>query len=205
MRKTKEEAEKTYNALLDSAAALFILKGVTNTTLNDIAKNAGLTRGAVYWHFPNKDWVVMALWDRGALHVHQDMVTKLKELQREPKLEKFVKQMHNMFGLVNEDPSFTQAIKITMNCVEITEESSELQDYLNQNKNNLYGAIKTAITSLHAAGELTQSYTADLITNSLWVLLIGLVNIELDIHRPNEFTATRDTELFDLWLKGFIA
>ncbi|MES2820520.1 MAG: TetR family transcriptional regulator [Pseudomonadota bacterium] len=54
MRRTKEDAEKTRNALLAAAEQLFLEKGVAHTSLEQIARAAQLTRGAVYWHFQNK-------------------------------------------------------------------------------------------------------------------------------------------------------
>lgn len=40
--------------MLSSALIVFSRKGYAATTLNDIACEAGLTRGAVYWHFKDK-------------------------------------------------------------------------------------------------------------------------------------------------------
>jgi TetR/AcrR family transcriptional repressor of mexAB-oprM operon len=54
MRRTKEEAEKTRIAILEAAEILFLEKGVAHTSLEHIARHAGVTRGAVYWHFSNK-------------------------------------------------------------------------------------------------------------------------------------------------------
>jgi TetR/AcrR family transcriptional regulator, acrAB operon repressor len=51
MRKTKEEAGVTREKLLDAALRVFSKKGYAFTTLDDIAKEAGVTRGAIYWHF----------------------------------------------------------------------------------------------------------------------------------------------------------
>lgn len=53
-RKTKQEAQATRAQILDAAELLFRDKGVAHTTLNDIAVAAGVTRGAIYWHFKNK-------------------------------------------------------------------------------------------------------------------------------------------------------
>lgn len=53
-RKTKAESELTRQKLLDAAEVLFSERGVTNTSLADIAAAAGMTRGAIYWHFKNK-------------------------------------------------------------------------------------------------------------------------------------------------------
>jgi TetR/AcrR family acrAB operon transcriptional repressor len=60
-RKTKEDAEHTYAALLEAAEQMFFDKGVAHTTLNDIAAAAGMTRGAIYWHFKDKADVLQAL------------------------------------------------------------------------------------------------------------------------------------------------
>lgn len=54
LRRTKEEAEATRLAILASALDLFFQRGVAETSLGDIAAAAGVTRGAIYWHFKNK-------------------------------------------------------------------------------------------------------------------------------------------------------
>ncbi|WP_026187858.1 TetR family transcriptional regulator [Methyloversatilis universalis] len=64
VRRTKEEAEATRVQLLDAAERCFREKGVASTTLDDIAKAAGHTRGAVYWHFENKADIFEAVCER---------------------------------------------------------------------------------------------------------------------------------------------
>jgi TetR/AcrR family transcriptional regulator, acrAB operon repressor len=54
MRKTKEEAELTRQRLLKAALVVFSRKGYAATRLEDIADEAGVTRGAIYHHFGNK-------------------------------------------------------------------------------------------------------------------------------------------------------
>lgn len=54
MRRTKEDAGKTRLAILAAAEQLFLERGVAHTSLEQIARQAGVTRGAVYWHFQNK-------------------------------------------------------------------------------------------------------------------------------------------------------
>lgn len=62
-RRTKEDALKTRESIIDAAIELFASKGVSSTTLANIATKAGVTRGAVYWHFSNKDALIEALKD----------------------------------------------------------------------------------------------------------------------------------------------
>jgi TetR/AcrR family acrAB operon transcriptional repressor len=60
-RKTKAEAEQTRRQILDAARQVFHARGVTRTTLEQVAQAAGVTRGAVYWHFDNKTALFFAL------------------------------------------------------------------------------------------------------------------------------------------------
>jgi len=63
-RKTKEDALETRNQLLDAAERVFFEKGLSQTSLMDIAEAAGLSRGAIYWHFKNKNDLFEAMADR---------------------------------------------------------------------------------------------------------------------------------------------
>lgn len=54
MKRTKEEAAITREQLLSKALKVFSKKGYAATTLEDIAREAEVTRGAIYWHFGSK-------------------------------------------------------------------------------------------------------------------------------------------------------
>ncbi|MET1080601.1 MAG: TetR family transcriptional regulator [Pseudomonas sp.] len=71
MRRTKEDAEKTRHALLAAAEQLFLERGVAHTSLEQIARAAQLTRGAVYWHFQNKADLFHALLEQVRLPPEQ--------------------------------------------------------------------------------------------------------------------------------------
>ncbi len=63
-RHTKEEALATRHQLLDAAERVFAEKGVSRTSLHDIAQAAGVSRGAIYWHFKNKADLFNAMMER---------------------------------------------------------------------------------------------------------------------------------------------
>ena len=67
VRKTKAEAAVTREQLLDAAERVFRERGVANTSLGEVAASAGVTRGAVYWHFRDKADLIGALCDRVTL------------------------------------------------------------------------------------------------------------------------------------------
>jgi TetR/AcrR family acrAB operon transcriptional repressor len=72
-RCTKEEALATRDRLLDAAELVFSEKGVSRTSLNDIAAAAGVSRGAIYWHFKNKADLFNAMMDRTTLPIEDSL------------------------------------------------------------------------------------------------------------------------------------
>lgn len=67
VRKTKEEADLTRRHIIDAARRVFLECGVSHTTLEKIAAAAGVTRGAVYWHFRNKTELFFAMREQAIL------------------------------------------------------------------------------------------------------------------------------------------
>lgn len=76
-RKTKLEALKTRQHLIDVAITLFAKNGVSTTTLADIADAAGMTRGAIYWHFDSKVALFNEIWNTQTC-ISQEIRRKLK-------------------------------------------------------------------------------------------------------------------------------
>lgn len=66
-RRTKEEAMQTRERLLDMAEREFLRRGVSQTSLEQVARAAGVTRGAVYWHFKGKTDLFNAMINRVSL------------------------------------------------------------------------------------------------------------------------------------------
>ena len=75
MKRTKEEAAITRATLMKTALSVFSAKGYAATTLDDVAKAAKVTRGAIYWHFKSKadlyNTLVQEFSARGAVVVQE--------------------------------------------------------------------------------------------------------------------------------------
>ena len=67
MRRTKEESERTRLQILAAARRVFARQGVTRTSLEQIARAAGVTRGAIYWHFADKTALFYAMREQVSL------------------------------------------------------------------------------------------------------------------------------------------
>jgi len=62
--KTTKKSEETRRRIFDSALALFRKRGFADTTMRDIAQEAGVALGAAYYYFDSKDAIVMAFYER---------------------------------------------------------------------------------------------------------------------------------------------
>lgn len=65
MRVSKEKAAENRVALLQAASRLFRQRGIDGVGVADIAKEAGLTHGALYAHFPSKDALAAEAFSHG--------------------------------------------------------------------------------------------------------------------------------------------
>ncbi len=74
MRVSKEKAAENRVALLEAASRLFRKRGIDGVGVADIAKEAGLTHGALYAHFPSKD----ALAAEAFSHVFEGKMTSFR-------------------------------------------------------------------------------------------------------------------------------
>lgn len=64
-----EQPNETRERILQAAMQVFVQKGWQKTSLDEIAAAAGLTKGAIYWHFRNKHDLFFALVDA---RLHRD-------------------------------------------------------------------------------------------------------------------------------------
>lgn len=60
-RRTRAEMQKTRSALLATARKVFCERGYAETSMDDLTAQAGLTRGALYHHFGDKQGLLAAV------------------------------------------------------------------------------------------------------------------------------------------------
>ncbi|MFD9304270.1 ScbR family autoregulator-binding transcription factor [Streptomyces sp. NPDC060048] len=93
-RARQERAEITRHAILDGAAIAFGEKGFHGTSLTDVVGHAGVTKGALYFHFPSKEAIAHTLMDE------QFQVSEHVPAIEEPGLQTAIDLSHQMaFGL----------------------------------------------------------------------------------------------------------
>ena len=125
-RRTKEEALVTRELILDAAERVFHQRGVSRTSLQEIAKEAGLTRGAIYWHFENKGELFHAMMERVTL----PMMARMTEITPEDEARPLDKIRRNTAAALREiahNPQVRRVFEIAMQKVEYVDEMQEMQ------------------------------------------------------------------------------
>lgn len=132
VRKTKEDAELTRQRIIDAARTVFLKRGVSRSTLEHIAAEAEVTRGAVYWHFKNKTDIFYALRDRAFLPLIDRMYDTLA-IQNDDidPLTQIQNSLCDTINELNENIEMRQIYEIMMiKCEYVDEFATVLQQIL---------------------------------------------------------------------------
>ncbi|MGP9832553.1 TetR family transcriptional regulator [Marinobacter sp. NSM] len=122
MRRTKEDAEKTRQTVLEAALTLFSRDGYSLTTLSRIAKEAGCSRGPIYWHFQTKDDLYEAVlgYSQEPLEVLVAECAAMRDTPIEA-MDRFIEQW---LSLLANNRQYRQSFEILLNKTELTDAMS---------------------------------------------------------------------------------
>ncbi|MDR1827041.1 MAG: TetR family transcriptional regulator [Methylobacteriaceae bacterium] len=109
MKHNKADTEKTREAILNAAEKLFLQNGV-NTSLEKIAREAGCTRGAVHWHFGNKNGLFLALAEREQTPV-QELMAHLDADDSLDPLAALLDTNDRIFARMEQEPGRRQLLR----------------------------------------------------------------------------------------------
>ena len=125
VRKTKEEAEITRRHIIAAARRVFLAWGVGRTTLERIAAEAGVTRGAVYWHFRNKTELFFAMREQAILPFLDRVV--FKEDDADP-LQGIEMALQEIFHILRDQAEVRETFEIiSFKCEYVDEFSGMMQ------------------------------------------------------------------------------
>ncbi len=127
VRKTKQEALETREKILDAAETLFQRCGVSRTSLQDIASEADLTRGAIYWHFKDKAEMFNAMMERATMPLEQAMDCA-RQTRPDSPLEQMRWGLLNAFHSTVHNARTRRVFEIAMHRVEYVDELLAVRD-----------------------------------------------------------------------------
>ncbi len=193
-RKTKEEAQLTRTKILNAAERLFYERGVARTTLLDIAKAAGLTRGAIYWHFDDKGALLRAIAERDCLPSEVMLDTLASQDVDNPLLVLCQSCTHAVQDIIG-IPSRRRVFTILMQRCEYLDDLHPIVEWNESIEKRIQERIQRIFIQIEAKGHLAPAWTADTAALALHRLLIGFIHLEMihDDPSPERDAARRKT------------
>lgn len=184
VRKTKVEAEKTKVAIMRAAEKCFYMQGVVSTSLQKIADVAGVTRGAVYWHFKNKVELLQAIADEAFLP-HEELLERLANTDLDKPLEELRKTCLSTFKDMMKDGSSRRIFTILMNRCEYVDEMEALTKRNQECRVQVAERLKVVLKKAKSKKCLAVSWTPQTAAVALQGMFMGFMIAEVDYSCPD--------------------
>lgn len=173
-RRTKEEAAATRDSILDAAEKLFVEQGVSRTTLQHIATEAGVTRGAIYWHFDDKGALFNAMMERVTLPF-ECALSSLGKSDASTVLADLRQFFVEIFRVTETNPQARRVLEIASLKVEFVSELDAVRVRRRQSKCELTEQVVERIKIAQAAGLIQPDVEPQMLAVGLWSLMDGLI------------------------------
>lgn len=177
MRRTKEDAARTRRAIMAAALKTFSKQGIARTTLESIARAAGVTRGAVYWHFANKRALVQAIRDDVSLPLIDQIDFTLLKQKDMPPLERIERFLVGLIEAVERDSRTRVTFEVmSFKCEYVDDLARELREYGRKNDR-----LRETLTRVYkeAQSGLRSGVEPDLAALETVTFLAGLLRLWL--------------------------
>ncbi|EKE80912.1 TetR family transcriptional regulator [Idiomarina xiamenensis] len=191
VRRTKEDALETRSELLDAAERLFSEKGVTNTSMMQVAEAAGVTRGAIYHHFKNKLDLIESLMERVRLPV--DEMRGCGEQVDDNPLHEIVCRSKQFIHQVENDPNTQALVSILFHKCEYIDDVLPIKVHHLRGRNECIEEVQQLFVKAIKQGRLPDSVDPRSAVLGLFGLIDGLMyNWLLD---PSFFSLTGEANI----------
>ncbi|MBB4104425.1 TetR family transcriptional regulator [Allorhizobium borbori] len=171
MRRSKQDAEQTRIDILDAAEQMFCTQGVASATLEKISRAAGVTRGALYWHFKDKLDLLRALHER-SLTPEEVLIRNAATQGHDDPLGLLEQAAVDMLLNFEQDER-QQRMFVIMNSHAIDDEAAAWQREVNA---DLFRTLAMLATQAQALGRLAPDLTPDEAAIMMIASMGGLLN-----------------------------
>jgi TetR/AcrR family acrAB operon transcriptional repressor len=173
-RRTKQDALATRDSILDAAELLFVKQGVSATTLQHIATAAGVTRGAIYWHFMDKGALFNAMMERAKMPLEAAMQLLDQASLADP-LDALREYTVSVFQVTAEDPKARRVFEIATLKLEFVDELSAVRERRKQSQTAWMARTESRIRSGIAKGRVKADVDPYAVALGLWSIIDGLI------------------------------
>src|ERR1700730_10806512 len=177
VRRTKQESEQTRQQILDAAQREFARCGVTRTTLQRIAAAAGVTRGAVYWHFANKRTLFRAMRDQVSLPLFDR--TELLGADGPDTLPAVQRCLHSVVDQIETSPQTRRTFEImSLKCEYVDEFRTELKRHVRSCR-DLSSKLALVYARARDIGEMRSDLSPESAALDTCIFVTGLLRLWL--------------------------
>jgi len=173
-RNTKQAAQVTRHRILDAAERTFECRGVSGTTLDDIARAAGLTRGAIYWHFQGKADVFNAMMARVA-NPWEDAAGGPARAERDMTLAQLHERLVGMLHRFVVDPQCRRVFDIALHKVEYVADMEVVRQRHLEVSQACWSQVQGTLSRAKRRGEWSARLSARTAAFGLHALVDGLL------------------------------
>lgn len=170
-RKTHDDAEQTKQKLLCSAFTLFRRNGYSGTTIATICKDAGVTKGAFYWHFPSKSELFMSLIDK--LHEPLHKVFEDAMAKDLPPLEKLEGMLIAVLAAMETDDQIYKIFEMLFLKVEHTEDTQPIFERERTEIDEFLGRVQEVVLQGQESGQIRPDIDSQIAARSMLALIAG--------------------------------
>ncbi|WP_267552553.1 TetR family transcriptional regulator [Rhizobium rhizogenes] len=173
MRRTKEDAAKTREEVLTAAAEIFYENGVSGSSLEKIAQRAGVTRGAIYWHFKDKAEVLTAL--HSEIRLPQEAIVDYAiEHGHDDPLGLIEQGAIEVLHILANDEHQQRVFAIMILGCEFTEHLSDAAQRIITANEEMFGKLQKLIEMADQQGTLASRWTINAAARALQCSMNGL-------------------------------
>jgi TetR/AcrR family transcriptional regulator, acrAB operon repressor len=175
VRRTKADAEATRHQILDAAEAEFLARGVAHTRLQDVAAAAGVTRGAIYWHFQDKAELFNAMMERALLPCEGAAEQALKTAGDDP-LAQLSEMALGPLRVLASSGQVQRVFRIAMHQTEYTAELAPVQQRYLEGIGEFQQQLAATLQRAQAQGQLGPALPIEALARGLFALIDGLMH-----------------------------
>ncbi|MBA4329618.1 MAG: TetR family transcriptional regulator [Polaromonas sp.] len=173
-RRTKEDALATRHSLLDAAELLFQAQGVSRTSLNDIARQAGTSRGAIYWHFKDKADLFNAMMERVTLPLEQSLEDVGRDGSADP-LSQLCLGVRDALVRIATDPQTRRVLEVATQKVEYVDELQAVRARHLAARSNFLAKVQHGLNAAARHRAITLAAPAATCAEGLHAIIDGLI------------------------------
>lgn len=179
VKKTKEAAELTKQAIIEAARRAFVSRGVSRTSVEQIAEEAGLTRGAVYWHFKNKVELFYAMRQQVFLPLIDFIDASLMDENQDNPLERIEEFLLARIRLIQDDEATRQVYDIMITKCEYVDDFKQVHQNILENCSVIVEKFRFAYLQAQQKGQLRANVNVSAVAMDTYLFFAGLIRLWL--------------------------